>query len=954
MRLCNPDHLLNKMKRILLLLLFCISLIACTEEPTPVVVESIELELDTLTLKVGEKIEVTAAVWPGYAENQTVRWKSSDEAIAIVTSSAEYSIHGYIAAHIEAIAPGEATISVVTEDGDKTATCNLKVVDNSIPINSIRIEPSELTVSEGSYEYLRVVFDPYDATDQNIIWTTTDSTIATINDRKVYGVALGETKIKAETADGKHCAYCHVTVDIPRISQTLEFGPVSLKLEDVTTFSAKMCGTVDIEQLDGYDMDAGGIGIIYSKGYSDLNVDHAKKLELTTFGSKGEFSFRIEDLSYGTTYYYTIYLYKNGVLQYADKKSFTTEAVEFTVEEVTTTKTTAEFKGTTNLYGMPVGVDFGVLISKKEEFTAETPNVLKIGFGADNKTCLGRCKNLKYGTIYYYRTFIEQFDNYVYGDVQQFTTQMVDVSIEVDDVTQTTAVILGNIDVVPEENISIGVTYWKYGDAENNRKRSAEEIDESGNFTVELNDLLPSTEYQYNYYTYQNYEYVYGGTPKTFKTGAVPFKITAKNITQTTVTFEGHVELTEPESVEVGIRYSKKREGLVEIWTPTPDITQVSLSDNLTATGSYSLGVDGLECGQVYYYCYYLKQKGDYVFGEIEHFNTLELDFDIDSVSDLSADKSANCYIVSEAGIYKFRTVRGNSAISVGSVTSAAILWETFGTSTAPCAAERVAGAWYKDGYIAFQTADTFKEGNAVIAAKDAKGNILWSWHIWLTDQPQEHFYNNNAGTMMDRNLGATSATPGDAGALGLLYQWGRKDPFLGSSSVSSSTLAKSTITWPSAVSLDSLNDIREYVTAHPTTFISCNSSYDYWVYIGYWDTSSSDKSIYDPCPAGWRVPNGGYSGIWSKAGFDDTAYDSTNKGISFGIDSPSTTWYPASGSRSSNNGSLNNVGKYGVYWSCSSFSSSYAYYLIFTDGLVGPSYEGARAGGSSVRCLQE
>ena len=130
MRLCNPDHLLNKMKRILLLLLFCISLIACTEQPTPVVVESIELELDTLTLKVGEKIEVTAAVWPGYAENQTVRWKSSDEAIAIVTSSAEYSIHGYIAAHIEAIAPGEATISVVTEDGDKTATCNLKVVDN--------------------------------------------------------------------------------------------------------------------------------------------------------------------------------------------------------------------------------------------------------------------------------------------------------------------------------------------------------------------------------------------------------------------------------------------------------------------------------------------------------------------------------------------------------------------------------------------------------------------------------------------------------------------------------------------------------------------------------------------------------------------------------------------------------------------------------------------------------
>ena len=168
-----------------------------------------------------------------------------------------------------------------------------------------------------------------------------------------------------------------------------------------------------------------------------------------------------------------------------------------------------------------------------------------------------------------------------------------------------------------------------------------------------------------------------------------------------------------------------------------------------------------------------------------------------------------------------------------------------------------------------------FKEGNAVIAAKDADGNILWSWHIWLTDQPQAQVYNNDAGTMMDRNLGATSATPSDVGALGLLYQWGRKDPFLGSSSISSNTIAKSTITWPSAVSSDSSNGTIEYATAHPTTFITYNwSNYD-WYYTGSsstddtrWTTSSSDKSIYDPCPAGWRVPD---KGIWSKAGFGTT-----------------------------------------------------------------------------------
>ena len=155
------------------------------------------------------------------------------------------------------------------------------------------------------------------------------------------------------------------------------------------------------------------------------------------------------------------------------------------------------------------------------------------------------------------------------------------------------------------------------------------------------------------------------------------------------------------------------------------------------------------------------------------------------SATDLSSSGSANCYIVSNDGLYKFKTVKCNSSESVGNVASASILWETFGTSETPEYLDLIKAFCYKDGYISFQTADSFKEGNAVIAAKDASGTILWLWHMWLTDQPEGQVYYNSAGTMMDRNLGATSATPGDVGALGLLYQWGRKDPFPGSSSIS-------------------------------------------------------------------------------------------------------------------------------------------------------------------------
>lgn len=362
---------------------------------------------------------------------------------------------------------------------------------------------------------------------------------------------------------------------------------------------------------------------------------------------------------------------------------------------------------------------------------------------------------------------------------------------------------------------------------------------------------------------------------------------------------------------------------------------------------------------------------GGSVNGDIEG----DIEGDIDGgVADLSANGTANSYIVSKSGTYKFSTVKGNSSESVGAVTFAEVLWETFGTRVTPKVGDLVKNISYKNGEVTFQTADTFKEGNAVIAAKDASGNILWSWHIWLTDQPKGQVYYNNAGIMMDRNLGATSATPGDVGALGLLYQWGRKDPFLGALSIICDIEAKSTGTWPSAVSSNSTKGTIEYATAYPTTFITFNSSNYDWYYTGSsttdntrWTTSPATKSIYDPCPSGWRVPDGGEDGMWSKAlgsssYFKDALlYDSTNEGMNFSgkFGSDQTIWYPASGCRLYyDDGGLGNVGYSGGYWSASPYSSPYSYNacnLSFNNhGYVYPSSYSSRADGLSVRCLQE
>ena len=526
-------------------------------------------------------------------------------------------------------------------------------------------------------------------------------------------------------------------------------------------------------------------------------------------------------------------------------------------------------------------------------------------------------------------------------------------------VTATTATFTGHFDV-PASDLSFSQVTVYYSDAETFNMNAAESasatsFDSEQNFTITLTGLKYGAKYNYCMVAEVKSEKTYGDVLD-FTTGDV----TLSELSVVPSSFKAEVSgsvaglsVEDKEYIKVGILYSSESGKVENGEGKKVEATEISSED------AFSIQLSDLPVETKYYYCVYMRQGDSYTYEAPSEFTTLKhpyeltYDLNVSSATDLSSAASANCYIVSEPGLYKFKTVKGNSTTSVGSVASASILWETFGTDTTPELFDLISGFCYKDGYIAFKTDDNFKEGNAVIAAQDADGNILWSWHIWLTDQPQSHAYNNNAGTMMDRNLGATSATPGDVGALGLLYQWGRKDPFLGS--------AKSTITWPSTVSSDSSNGTIAYATANPTTFIKSYSNNFDWYYTGdsstdntRWTTSETVKSIYDPCPAGWRVPDGGSNGIWSKAGFYDTTYDSTNEGKSFSISSPSTTWYPASGFRQNNNDVLYDVEYRGYYWSAS--PSSYGAYSLYFDHNrdVYPSYDSHRACGLSVRCLQE
>lgn len=349
----------------------------------------------------------------------------------------------------------------------------------------------------------------------------------------------------------------------------------------------------------------------------------------------------------------------------------------------------------------------------------------------------------------------------------------------------------------------------------------------------------------------------------------------------------------------------------------------------------------------------------------------------------LDAAGTANCYIAPPGGGYKFYAMTmGNGKATTGITPSrlygtvAKVIWETGLTHGAII---KEAAYSPMNGMVSFVTGQF--SGNAVIGLFDQNDVCVWSWHIWVTTyNPLSTAQTYSGGRIfMDRNLGALSSEIYDASFRGLYYQWGRKDPFVYPASTTVTYTASSvyhpdygfevsdpimgygkmTIEWainhPWMFMYGVLNnddrteDIKDWLSPqNPNLWGNTSSQYVL--------SDGGSKSIYDPCPPGWRVPD---RRAWADAGVSILSSSSTdcyylNTGYS-------SAAYPKSG-YTFNGQYFQKNGSESYVWSnapaqwenTTKYWKAYSTVLSITPSSLNPLNKMTRDSALPVRCVKE
>lgn len=193
---------------------------SCSNEPENPNGGDFDFSLDRtrLTLEVNTTATLTAVFDPSDVKNTAHEWRSSNPDVATVSESGV----------VNAVSQGQATITATALANNKTASCEITVVDKIIAPTSITLSSSEEFLLVGEKLKLNAVILPETANDRSIRWTSENTEVATVDETGVVEAhSIGVTEITATTSNNKS-AKCTLTVG----DKGVEFSNVKVDVLD--------------------------------------------------------------------------------------------------------------------------------------------------------------------------------------------------------------------------------------------------------------------------------------------------------------------------------------------------------------------------------------------------------------------------------------------------------------------------------------------------------------------------------------------------------------------------------------------------------------------------------------------------------------------------------------------------------------------------------------------------
>ncbi len=263
----------------------------------PVLVFGIKIDKTELNVEEGHTGSVTASVSPENADNTNISYKISNTDVATIDGDGT----------VTGVKEGQAVITATTAEGGFTAYCLVTVFHVAVHVTDISMDRSTLELDEGTACTLSATVSPDNADNSEFIWSSSDSSIATVSsDGKVNAIKPGEAIIFATASDGGVKDSCVVTVKhvaVPVTGLTMLDSDIYLTVGDVYAAAARVepAGADnrqilwEVEDQSVVSVDPEGILTALAPGHTVLKVTSAEG------GFEGECSVTVEDAPTGVT-----------------------------------------------------------------------------------------------------------------------------------------------------------------------------------------------------------------------------------------------------------------------------------------------------------------------------------------------------------------------------------------------------------------------------------------------------------------------------------------------------------------------------------------------------------------------------------------------------------------------------------------------------------------------------